>query len=64
MVGYTADELIGLNPPMPYWAPEDLERTQRLHDEILAGRPAASGHEFAYGIATVRGSTCLSSMSR
>ena len=48
MVGYTADELIGLKPPMPYWAPEDLERTQRLHDEILAGRPAASGHEFAY----------------
>lgn len=48
MVGYSEAELIGLTPPMPYWAPEDLERTQRLHDEILAGKPAASGHEFIY----------------
>ncbi len=38
MVGWSAEELVGRGPPMPYWAPEDIEQTQELHDSILAGK--------------------------
>ncbi len=48
MVGYTQEELIGLTPPMPYWVPEDLERTRRLHDEVLAGQLPTQGLEFTF----------------
>jgi two-component system sensor histidine kinase DctS len=27
MVGWSADELVGMQPPMPYWAPEAIEHT-------------------------------------
>src|SRR5207237_524009 len=36
MVGWPADELIGRAPPMPYWAPEEIERTREVHDAILS----------------------------
>lgn len=48
MLGYTADELIGLAPPMPYWIPEDIERTKRLHDAVLAGQSVDQGLEFTF----------------
>ena len=37
MVGFTAEELINAKPPMPYWAPEDFERIQAIHDSIIDG---------------------------
>ncbi|HEX7043633.1 MAG TPA: PAS domain S-box protein [Burkholderiales bacterium] len=37
MVGWSAEELIGRGPPMPYWAPETVEQTVAVHDRILAG---------------------------
>ncbi|HEY8553614.1 MAG TPA: PAS domain S-box protein, partial [Burkholderiales bacterium] len=37
MVGWSAEELIGRAPPMPYWAPETVEQTMAVHDRILAG---------------------------
>lgn len=37
MVGWGADELIGRGPPMPYWAPESIDHTVAVHDQILAG---------------------------
>jgi two-component system sensor histidine kinase DctS len=45
MVGWTAEELIGRSPPMPYWVDEDIEATRALHDRILAGVGPARGFE-------------------
>ncbi len=45
MVGYTAAELVGRTPPMPYWDPEHAERTQELHEMIMAGGTPLEGIE-------------------
>lgn len=45
MVGWSADELIGLMPPMPYWAPETLERTLAVHQMVLGGNAPPQGME-------------------
>lgn len=45
MVGFTADELIGLTPPMPYWDPEHIDRIQEVHDLILSGAAPNEGVE-------------------
>ncbi|MGE5468593.1 MAG: PAS domain S-box protein [Ignavibacteria bacterium] len=37
MVGWSAGELVGRSPPMPYWADEYFDETRDLHDRILAG---------------------------
>ncbi len=36
MVGWSAVEMIGCGPPMPYWAPEHIDHTVAVHDQILA----------------------------
>lgn len=48
MVGYSEAELIGCEPPMPYWLPEELEQTRRKHDAILASQTGVDGIEFAF----------------
>ncbi len=45
MVGYSAEELVGRKPPMPYWDPEDMSRTQELHEYILARGTTGDGVE-------------------
>ncbi len=45
MVGWTQDELVGREPPMPYWAPDDLERTLELHAAVLSGQAPTEGFE-------------------
>ena len=37
MVGYTAEELVGLSPPMPYWAPDVMAEYQHRLAGVLAG---------------------------
>lgn len=37
MVGYTAEELIGRSPPMPYWAPDVMAEYQHRLASVLAG---------------------------
>ncbi|MCM8625358.1 PAS domain-containing sensor histidine kinase [Accumulibacter sp.] len=45
MVGFAAEELIGKEPPMPYWAPEEMDRTLLLHNSVLAGNAPNEGFE-------------------
>jgi two-component system, LuxR family, sensor histidine kinase DctS len=48
MVGYGAEELIGRDPPMPYWAPEEMERTQQIHQDVLDGNAPPEGFEIRF----------------
>jgi len=43
MTGYSADELLGQQPPLPYWPPEELERCQAAFDAIRQGRADPNG---------------------
>ncbi len=45
MTGFSADELLGLKAPMPYWDPERLEQTFELHRQILSSGSATEGTE-------------------
>lgn len=45
MTGYSADELIGLRPPMPYWVPEEYDATISAHQKVLAGQAPSEGVE-------------------
>lgn len=48
MTGWSAQELVGRAPPMPYWAPEEMDRTLALHERILAGDAPAEGIELRF----------------
>jgi two-component system sensor histidine kinase DctS len=48
MVGWGAEELIGRQPPMPYWVDEEIEATRALHDRILAGAGPERGFEVSF----------------
>jgi two-component system sensor histidine kinase DctS len=48
MVGYSAEELIGHQPPMPYWVPEDMEQTEAMHRAVLAGEAPGEGFELRF----------------
>lgn len=48
MIGWSAEELIGQGPPMPYWIKDDMERTQAFHDAVLAGRSIGEGTELTF----------------
>ncbi|WP_366520711.1 PAS domain S-box protein [Zoogloea sp.] len=45
MVGWSAEELVGRHPPMPYWAPESLEQTLAVHEMVLKGNAPVQGIE-------------------
>jgi two-component system sensor histidine kinase DctS len=45
MVGWTAEELIGRMPPMPYWAEEYIDETRNMHAMVLAGQAPSEGFE-------------------
>lgn len=48
MTGFSAEELVGRNPPMPYWAPEQLEETYAMHQTVLAGEAPKDGFEITF----------------
>jgi two-component system, LuxR family, sensor histidine kinase DctS len=48
MVGYTAVELIGQLPPMPYWAPEVRHEYERRFSQVLAGTVTRQGYETVF----------------
>lgn len=48
MTGFSEAELVGAAPPMPYWDPDNIERTQAIHDEILASGAPREGVEIRF----------------
>jgi len=48
MVGWSAAELIGRRPPMPYWADDYLDETRAIHDRVLAGEGPGEGFELKF----------------
>lgn len=48
MVGWSAAELIGRRPPMPYWADDYLDETRDIHDRVLAGDGPQVGFELKF----------------
>jgi len=48
MVGWSATELIGRRPPMPYWADDYLDETRAIHDQVLAGEGPGEGFELKF----------------
>ncbi len=45
MVGLSADQLVGLKPPMPYWPPEALDEVMLRNRRNLAGKAPRDGYE-------------------
>ena len=45
MTGYTETELVGGQPPFPYWPPDRIEENSRLLQQELQGRSPAGGIE-------------------
>jgi PAS domain S-box-containing protein len=45
ITGYTADELLGKQPPYPYWHPDDLTQHWKDNDAALSGQAALTGFE-------------------
>ncbi len=48
MVGWSAEELVGAVPPMPYWLPEDMENAYALHQAVMRGDAPRDGFEIAF----------------
>lgn len=45
MVGMSAEQLVGLRPPMPYWPPDALDEVMLRHRRNLEGRAPRDGYE-------------------
>jgi two-component system sensor histidine kinase DctS len=45
LTGFDESELVGRDPPMPYWSPDAMEETMRLHQRTLAGHAPREGFE-------------------
>ncbi|WP_162143337.1 PAS domain-containing sensor histidine kinase [Chitinilyticum aquatile] len=48
MVGWSSAELIGQQPPMPFWPPEELARCSAAYQAILQGDCPANGFELRF----------------
>ena len=48
MVGWSAEELVGASPPMPYWPPEDIEHAYAIHQSVMRGDAPQDGFEIAF----------------
>lgn len=48
MTGFPSDQLVGRQPPMPYWVPEQMEETYALHQSVLAGEAPTDGFQLTF----------------
>jgi two-component system sensor histidine kinase DctS len=45
LVGWTAEELVGMVPPYPYWPPDSIEESMQRHRRNLSGHAPREGYE-------------------
>ena len=45
LVGFSAEELLGKLPPMPYWLPDSVEDSMQRHLRNMAGNAPREGYE-------------------
>ncbi len=48
MVGWSAEDMVGRRPPMPYWLPEDMENTVAMHQRLMRGEAPPDGFEIRF----------------
>lgn len=48
MTGFSRIELVGATPPMPYWAPEQIEESYQVLQTVLAGEAPQDGFEITF----------------
>jgi two-component system sensor histidine kinase DctS len=48
MVGWSTEELVGREPPMPYWMDEEIDIAQDWNARILAGQAPEQGFEIRF----------------
>jgi two-component system, LuxR family, sensor histidine kinase DctS len=48
MVGFGQAELVGKTPPMPYWLPDDMDRTAAFQEAVLAAGKEQDGAELSF----------------
>ncbi|MBL8484480.1 MAG: PAS domain S-box protein, partial [Rhodocyclaceae bacterium] len=48
MVGWSAEELVGCAPPMPYWPTEHLDALREANDRLLSAKGASAGVELKF----------------
>lgn len=48
LVGWPAEALVGRTPPMPYWLPEEFEKTNAIFNAVLAGQAPEEGFEVRF----------------
>jgi len=48
MVGYTSRELIGLEPPFPYWPQDQIETLTKVHESIMRQGTGGNGVEVQF----------------
>lgn len=48
MVGMKAEDIVGRQPPMPYWAPEVMDEYQWRYSQVLAGTVTSQGFETTF----------------
>ena len=48
MTGFSSEELVDRQPPMPYWVPEQMDETFALHQAVLEGKAPVDGFEITF----------------
>jgi two-component system, LuxR family, sensor histidine kinase DctS len=48
MTGFSSQEMVGATPPMPYWAPEQIDESYMLLNTVLAGDAPPDGFEITF----------------
>lgn len=48
MTGFSSEEMVGTTPPMPYWAPEQIDESYMLLQAVLAGDAPPDGFEITF----------------
>jgi two-component system sensor histidine kinase DctS len=45
MLGFSEKELLASSQPLPYWAPEEIERTREFYEQVIAGKVSRESTE-------------------